>query len=79
MQKITIHNHASGWQTLVDGRHINTHATQEEAISQAAFLVGHELGHAAVKIDCRGTHGTLKVTISQAPALTSGLLNYFSL
>jgi len=64
MQKITIHNHSSGWQTLVDGRHINTHSTQEEAIRQAAFLVGHELGHAALKIDCRGDHGTLKVTIS---------------
>ena len=24
----------------------------------------HELGHAALKIDCRGDHGTLKVTIS---------------
>tara|TARA_B110001454_G_C12587954_1_gene378927 strand:+ start:615 stop:839 length:225 start_codon:yes stop_codon:yes gene_type:complete len=62
MQQITIHNHSSGWQTLLNGAHISTHATQEEAICQVGFLVNHELGH-AVQIDCRGDHGTLKVTI----------------
>ena len=65
MTQITINNHTpSGWQTLVDGRHISNHATQEEAIRQVGFLVSHEVGH-AVQIDCRGTHGTLKVTISE--------------